>query len=93
VDHIHTSPGPRQDRHSSDPDWRPKNPLYQRESQQGERVEEDGNGLASYGLDTTVWISQDSTISNSNILALEALLQTKSEKDLPDRRSEGVELI
>jgi len=30
--------------------------------------------LASYGLDTEVWISQNSTISNSNILALEAHL-------------------
>ena len=49
--------------------------------------------LASYGLDTEVWISQDSTISNSNILALEALLQTKSERDLLDMRSDGVESI
>jgi len=49
--------------------------------------------LASYGLDTEVWISQNSTISDSNIIALEALLQTKSEKDLPDMRSEGVEPI
>jgi len=49
--------------------------------------------LASYGLDTEAWISQNSTISNSNIIALEALLQTKSEKDLPDMRSEGVEPI
>jgi len=47
--------------------------------------------LASYGLDTEVWIRQDSTISNSNILALSALLQTKSEKDLPDMQSNGVE--
>ena len=47
--------------------------------------------LASYGLDTEVWISQNSTISDSSIIALEALLQTKSEKDLPDLRSEGVE--
>jgi len=47
--------------------------------------------LASYGLDAEMWISQDSTISDSNILALEALLQTKSEKDLPDMRSDGVE--
>ena len=49
--------------------------------------------LASYGLDTEVWISQNSTISDSNIIALEALLQTKSEKDLLDMRSEGVEPI
>ena len=51
--------------------------------------------LASYGLDTKVWISlcQDSTISNSNIFALEALLQIKSERDLPDIRSDGVESI
>jgi len=49
--------------------------------------------LASYGLETKVWINQDSTISNSNILALEALLQTKSEKDLPDMRSDWVESI
>jgi len=49
--------------------------------------------LASYGLDTEVWISQNSTISDSNIIALEALLQTKSEKDVPDMRSEGVEPI
>jgi len=49
--------------------------------------------LASYGLDTEVWISQKSTISESNILALEALLETKSEKDLPDMRSDRVELI
>jgi len=48
---------------------------------------------ASNGLDTEVWISQDSTISDSNILALEALLQTKSEKDLPDMRSDGVQLM
>jgi len=47
--------------------------------------------LASYGLETEVWISQNSTIPDSNIIALEALLQTKSEKDLPDMRSEGVE--
>ena len=49
--------------------------------------------LASYGLDTEVWISQDSTISNASILALEQLFQTKSEKDLPDMRSNGVETI
>jgi len=49
--------------------------------------------LASYGLDTEVWISQNSMISGSNIIALEALLQTKSEKDLLDMRSEGVEPI
>jgi len=48
---------------------------------------------ASNGLDTEVWISQDSTISDSNILALEALLQTKSEKDLPDMRSDRVQLM
>jgi len=45
--------------------------------------------LASYGLE----ISQNSTIPDSNFIALEALLQTKSEKDLPDMRSEGVEPI
>jgi len=44
-------------------------------------------------LETEAWISQDSTIPNSNILALEALLQTKSEKDLPEMRSDGVESI
>ena len=49
--------------------------------------------LASYGLDTEVWVSQNSTISDSSIIALEALLQTKSEKNLPDMRSEGVEPI
>ena len=49
--------------------------------------------LASYGLETEVWISQNSTISDSNIIALEALLQTKSEKDLSDMRSDGVEPI
>jgi len=49
--------------------------------------------LASYGLDTEVWISQNSTISDSKILAQEALLQTKSEKDFPDMRPEGVEPI
>ena len=49
--------------------------------------------LALYGLDTRVWISQNSTISDFNILALEALLQMKSEKDLSDMRSDGVELI
>jgi len=49
--------------------------------------------LASYSLETEVWISQNSTIPDSNIIALEALLQTKSEKDLPDMRSEGVEPI
>jgi len=48
---------------------------------------------ASYGLDTEMWISQNSTISDSNILALAVLLQMKSEKDLPDMRSEGVEPI
>jgi len=48
---------------------------------------------ASYGLDTEVWISQDSTISNASILALEELLQTKSEKDVPDMSSDGVESI
>jgi len=40
-----------------------------------------------------VWISKNSTISDSNIIALEALLKTKSETDLPDMRSEGVEPI
>jgi len=49
--------------------------------------------LASHGLDTEVWISLNSTISNSKILAQEALLQTKSQKDPPDMRSEGVEPI
>jgi len=49
--------------------------------------------LASYGLDTKVWINKDSTISNTSILALEELLQTKSEKYLPDMRSDGVESI
>jgi len=48
---------------------------------------------ARYGLDAEVWISQNSTISDSNILALEALLQTKSKKDLPDMRANGVEPI
>ena len=43
--------------------------------------------LASYGLETEVWISQNSTIPDSNIIALKALFQTKSEKDLPDRGS------
>jgi len=38
-------------------------------------------------MDTKLWISQDSrTISDSDMLALEALLQTKFEKDLPDMR-------
>jgi len=32
-------------------------------------------------------------ISDSNILALDALLQKKSDKDLPDMRSDGVEPI
>jgi len=49
--------------------------------------------LASTGLDTEVWINQDSTISRANMLALEELLQTKSEKDLPDMCSDGVESI
>jgi len=49
--------------------------------------------LTSTGLDTEVWISQDSTISRANMLALEELLQTKSKKDLPDMRSDGVESI
>jgi len=49
--------------------------------------------LASYGLDTKVWISKDSTISDSNILALEELLQTKSGNNLPDMRSDAVESI
>ena len=49
--------------------------------------------LASYGLDTEVWISQDSTISNASMLALEDLLQAQSEKDLQDMRSDGVESI
>jgi len=49
--------------------------------------------LASYGLDTEVWISQDSTIPYASILALEELFQTKSEKDHPDMRSDGVESI
>ena len=51
------------------------------------------NKLASYGLETEVWISQNSTIPDSNIFALKALLQTKSEKHLPDMRSDGVEPI
>ena len=49
--------------------------------------------LASYGLDTEVWISQDSTIPNASIPALEELLQTKCDKDLPDMRSDGVKSI
>jgi len=44
-------------------------------------------------LDTEVWASQDSTIPNASIFALEELLQTTSEKDLPDMRSDGVESI
>jgi len=47
-------------------------------------VEDGTDKLASYGLQTEVWISQNSTIPDSNIIALDALLQTKSEKDLPD---------
>ena len=55
---------------------------------------EDGNGQTCLARPKTeVWISQNSTIPDSNIIALEALLQTKSEKDLPDMRSEGVEPI
>ena len=38
-------------------------------------------------------ISQTGTTSDSNILAQDALLQTKSEKNLPDMRSVGVEPI
>jgi len=49
--------------------------------------------LSSYGLETEVWISRNSTIPYSNITTLEALLQTKSEKDLPDMRSEGADPI
>jgi len=49
--------------------------------------------LASNGLDTEVWISKDSTISNTTILALEELFQTKFEKDFPEMRSNGVESI
>jgi len=51
------------------------------------------NKLASYVPETEMWMSQNSTIPDSNIIALEAFLQTKSEKDLPDMRSEGVEPI
>ena len=40
-----------------------------------------------------MWTSQNSTIPHLNIIALDALLQTKFEKDLPDMRSEGVEPI
>jgi len=40
-----------------------------------------------------VWISQNSTIPDSKIIAPEVLLQTKSAKDLPDTRSEEVEPI
>ena len=39
-----------------------------------------GRERTNYGPDTEVWISQNSTIPDSNIIALEALLQTKSEK-------------
>ena len=55
---------------------------------------EDGNGQTRLvrPSDRGV-ISQNSTIPDSDIIALEALLQTKSEKDLPDMRSEGVEPI
>jgi len=49
--------------------------------------------LASYGLDTEVWVSQGSTISRANMLALEEILQTESGKDIPDIRSDGVESI
>jgi len=49
--------------------------------------------LASYGLETEVWISQNSTIPDSNIIALEAFLQTKYKKDVPDMRSEGLKPI
>jgi len=48
---------------------------------------------ASYCLDTDVWISKDITISDSNILALKARFHTKSEKDFPDMRSDGVESV
>jgi len=41
--HIHTSTGPGEGQHSSDPEWRPENSLYKRQSQQGERVVEDVN--------------------------------------------------
>ena len=33
----------------------------------------------------------ENVFGDANIIALEALLQTKSEKDLPDMRSEGLE--
>jgi len=90
---MHRSPAPGEDHHSPDPDWRPENPPYQRERQQGETVVEDGNGKFCLSLDTKVWISQDSTISIASILALEELLHTKSEKDSQDMRSHGVASI
>jgi len=45
--------------------------------------------LAFNSLDTKVWISKHSTISRAEIVEL---LQTESEKDLPDMRSDRVEL-
>jgi len=49
--------------------------------------------LASYGLETEVWISSQRMIPEADILGHEALLQTESEKDLPDMRSVGVNSI
>jgi len=97
--HIHTSTGPGEGRHSHSPDTerRPENSLYERQSRQGERVVEDGNGqtclLRPASSDTETWTNQNSTISDSNIIALDALLHTKSTKDLPDMRSKGAEPI
>jgi len=92
LDYIHR--GQSQHSHSPDTERRPEN-----SHTKGKAGRERGwwrtgkDKLASYGLDTEVWISQNSTISDSSIIDLEAFLQTKSEKDLPDMRSEGTESI
>ena len=46
----------------------------------------DHDKLASYGMETEVWISQDSSITRDDVLDLEDQLQAESEKDLPDMR-------
>ena len=53
--------------HSPDTERRPENTSYERQSRQERGWWRTGTDkLASYGLETEVWISENSTISDSN---------------------------
>jgi len=76
------------------PDWRPENPLYQREGRQRERSVEDGSGQTCFIRPGHRSVDQSGQHDfRLQHLALEVLIQTKSEKDLLDMQSDGVESI